>query len=149
MTSPQHSMAFILECSRDLARHVDGIVHMAHAYLPLMIFGSPAGALPAMATAVSDQVLMAEDRRRRAELLKLAREFQIDERNVHLEIDSPAGLLPSLAEELHADLVVMGAISRSGMKRVFIGSTAESVLERLPCDALIVKPPDFADILPF
>jgi len=43
----------------------------------------------------------------------------------------------------------MGAISRSGLKRIFIGSTAEDVLERLPCDALIVKPPDFASALPF
>jgi universal stress protein E len=93
-------------------------------------------------------MLMVEDRRRRAALSVLAREYQIDERNVHLEIDSPAGLLPSLAEELHADFVVMGAISRSGMKRALVGSTAEVVLERLPCDALIVKPPDFADILP-
>ena len=139
----------ILEWSRDLSQRLEGIVHLAHAYLPLLIFGSPAGALPAMATAVPDEMLMAEDRRRRAELLKLARAYQIDERNIHLMIDSPAGLLPTLAGELHADLVVMGAISRSGMKRVFIGSTAEIVLETLPCDALIVKPPDFADVLPF
>ncbi len=139
----------ILEFSRDLARRVDGIVHIAHAYLPLMVFGSPAGALPAMATPVYDEMLLVEDRRRRAALSKLAREYQIDERNVHLEIDSPAGLLPSLAQELHADFVVMGAISRSGMKRAFLGSTAEVVLERLPCDALIVKPADFADVLPF
>ena len=37
----------------------------------------------------------------------------------------------------------------AGLRRVFIGSTAEDVLERLPCDALIVRPPDFADDLPF
>lgn len=139
---PEQLDHLILEWSCDLARRVDGIVHVAHAYLPLMIFGSPAGALPAMATSVSDEMLMVEDRRRRAALSKLACEYQIDERNVHLEVDSPAGLLPSLAEELHADFVVMGAISRSGMKRAFVGSTAEVVLERLPCDALIVKPPE-------
>jgi nucleotide-binding universal stress UspA family protein len=39
----------------------------------------------------------------------------------------------------------MGAIARSGLKRIFIGSTAEDVLERLPCDALIVKPPNFSE----
>jgi universal stress protein E len=139
----------ILKWSRNLAQRMDGIVHLAHAYLPLMVFASPAGALPAMATAASNEALMTEDRYRRTELSKLARAYQIDERNVYLEIESPAGLLPSLAEKLHADVVVMGAISRRGMKRIFIGSTAEAVLERLPCDALIVKPPDFADVLPF
>jgi universal stress protein E len=45
--------------------------------------------------------------------------------------------------------VVLGAISRRGLKRVFIGSTAEDVLEKLPCDALIVKTPNFAEVLPF
>jgi universal stress protein E len=54
-----------------------------------------------------------------------------------------------MAGALRADIVAMGAISRSGLQRVFIGSTAEDVLEHLPCDALIVKPPDFASMLPF
>jgi universal stress protein E len=42
-----------------------------------------------------------------------------------------------------ADLVVMGAVSRSGLKRVFIGNTAERVLNDLPCDVLVVKPAHF------
>jgi hypothetical protein len=40
-------------------------------------------------------------------------------------------------------MVVMGAMSRSGLKRVFIGNTAERVLNDLPCDVLVVKPPRF------
>jgi cytochrome c553 len=36
-----------------------------------------------------------------------------------------------------------------GLKRVLIGSTAERVLETLPCDVLVVKSPDFAQNLPF
>ena len=34
----------------------------------------------------------------------------------------------------------MGAVSRRGLQRTFIGSTAEKVLDHLPCDLLIVKP---------
>ena len=44
---------------------------------------------------------------------------------------------------MRAQLVVMGAVSRSGLKRVFIGNTAERVLHDLPCDVLVVKPPRF------
>jgi universal stress protein E len=51
--------------------------------------------------------------------------------------------LTAVARELGATLIVMGAIARSGLKRVFIGSTAEQVLESLPCDVLIVKPDGF------
>ena len=64
-------------------------------------------------------------------------------------VDSAALITQHLAGALRADIVAMGAISRSGLQRVFIGSTAEDVLEHLPCDALIVKPPDFASTLPF
>jgi CheY-like chemotaxis protein len=41
-------------------------------------------------------------------------------------------------------IVVMGALSRSGLKRLFIGNTAESLLDTLPCDFLIVKPAQFS-----
>jgi universal stress protein E len=37
-------------------------------------------------------------------------------------------------------MLVMGAISRSAVGRLLIGSTAERVLDALPCDVLIVKP---------
>jgi universal stress protein E len=51
--------------------------------------------------------------------------------------------LTDAAHRLNAALIVMGAVARSGLQRVFIGSTAEHVLEYLPCDVLIVKPDGF------
>jgi nucleotide-binding universal stress UspA family protein len=54
-----------------------------------------------------------------------------------------------MALECCADIVVMGSISRSGLERLVIGSTAERVLEPLPCDVLLVKSPDFERDLPF
>jgi nucleotide-binding universal stress UspA family protein len=37
----------------------------------------------------------------------------------------------------------VGAVSRSALKRVFIGHTAEQVIDELRCDVLIVKPRGF------
>ena len=48
--------------------------------------------------------------------------------------------IPAVAQKLGADLVVMGAVARSGLKRVFIGNTAERVLGALPCDVLVIRP---------
>jgi len=48
--------------------------------------------------------------------------------------------LPRVARELGASLVIMGAVARNRLQRLFIGSTAERTLEDLPCDLLIVKP---------
>ena len=102
-----------------------------------------------MAMTVSAEDLAREAEQKRALLQDLVGEYRVAPGNVHLEVGGPAAVLPRAAGELRVDIVAMGAISRSGFRRVFIGSTAEDVLERLPCDAFIVRPPDFAHDLPF
>jgi universal stress protein E len=59
---------------------------------------------------------------------------------VHVHQGGTRQLLVTLTEQLKADIVVMGAVSRSGLQRLFLGSTAEDVLDKLGCDLLIVKP---------
>jgi len=61
----------------------------------------------------------------------------------HLVNRHPADAIAKTAHETHCSIVVMGAISRSGFKRLFIGNTAESLLDQLPCDLLIIKPAHF------
>jgi universal stress protein E len=59
-------------------------------------------------------------------------------------VDAPAVTgIAKVARDIGANLVVLGAVSRSGLSRVFIGSTAEMLLDRLSCDLLIVKPARF------
>jgi nucleotide-binding universal stress UspA family protein len=58
----------------------------------------------------------------------------------HLVNGPPAREIPAVARRTGAELVVMGAVSRSGLRRVFIGSTAERVLDALPCDVLVIRP---------
>jgi universal stress protein E len=56
--------------------------------------------------------------------------------------------IPLAAKSLQAQIVVMGALSRSGVQRLLIGNTAEAVLDALPCDVLIVKPGKFQTKVP-
>jgi nucleotide-binding universal stress UspA family protein len=51
--------------------------------------------------------------------------------------------IPAVARKIDCSLVVMGALSRSGLKRLIVGNTAERLAAELPCDLLIVKPPGF------
>jgi universal stress protein E len=60
----------------------------------------------------------------------------------------PEVVLPRYCHETRADLVVMGAIQRNPFGRIFIGSTAERVLEQLPCDLMVVKPDAFRTPVP-
>jgi universal stress protein E len=56
---------------------------------------------------------------------------------------NPVEAIPRLARRQRAGLVVMGAISRSGLQRLVVGNVAEQVLDALPCDVLAVKPAQF------
>jgi universal stress protein E len=66
---------------------------------------------------------------------------------VHIKQGGTREQLLALTDRLRADVVVMGAVSRRGLARVFLGNTAEEVLDKLGCDLLIVKPPALMDAL--
>jgi len=66
----------------------------------------------------------------------------------HVAAGDPTVVVRDTARRVGADVVVAGAVSRSGLKGVFIGNTAERLLDALPCDLLIVKPADFPIALP-
>ena len=63
--------------------------------------------------------------------------------HLHLVEGRPEQALPRLAAELGADVLLTGGISRSRVEQVFIGGTAERLLDRIDCDLLVVKPPGF------
>ena len=75
----------------------------------------------------------------RNQLTALAEANNIAEDHVHQPPGSTREILPTFVRGKGIDLVVMGAIARWGIKRAIIGSTAERVLDFLPCDVLIVR----------
>nr|WP_298722001.1 universal stress protein [uncultured Steroidobacter sp.] len=136
---------WIIEHAALLAQRLNGELHALHVYLPMAIIGAATTVNPAMVAAAAPEDLALEEKNRRELVNALVSEYDIPPRNVHLELGGPSQMLPLAAQRLNADVIVMGAIARSGLKRIFVGSTAEDVLEKLPCDALIVKPPQFAE----
>lgn len=55
----------------------------------------------------------------------------------------PQTVIPKLAKKLQADLIVMGTVARTGISGLLIGNTAETILGRIECSVLAVKPPGF------
>lgn len=45
----------------------------------------------------------------------------------------------SYAEDNDIDHIVMGSIGRSGVRRLLLGSVAESVVRRAPCDVTLIR----------
>jgi universal stress protein E len=115
----------------ELARVLRGHLHIVHAY------ATPLGAeLPPDVV----KVIAQEHRSAMAQFLD---SHPVLGDRAHLYEGLAHECLQKAAEEHAADFVVMGAVARRGLKRLFIGSTAERVLDRLPCDLVIIKPLEF------
>jgi len=78
---------------------------------------------------------------------RLCKQHGVPPERTHVHQGGTRQLLLTLTEQLRADAVVMGAVSRSGLKGLFLGNTAEDVLDRLHCDLVIVKPEGFKAVL--
>jgi nucleotide-binding universal stress UspA family protein len=61
----------------------------------------------------------------------------------HMPKGDPGKLIPHVAENISADVVVMGTVARTGIEGVFIGNTAEHVLQQIGRSVLAVKPDGF------
>lgn len=134
----------ILAFAKSLTSVLGGRLHVLHSYDVGPILASMAAATPATAFAVpADEIAEGVEREHREALDTLLADFSIDAGHVHLEQGPAHDVLVQQATVLDADFVVMGAVSRSAIKRIFLGSTAERSLDRLPCDLVIVKPPGF------
>ncbi|HXR93756.1 MAG TPA: universal stress protein [Steroidobacteraceae bacterium] len=130
--------ADILQASEYFASVLHGSVHAVHAYIPIGVLPYSTVAVPAAQQL--DAQARAEAQRRLDTVLTKS---PIRLKNRHLVAREPIFAIDQVARETHSSIVVMGALSRSGLKRLFIGNTAEGVLDYLPSDLLILKPRSF------
>lgn len=128
----------IVEAAGMLADRFQGEVTLVHAsYPPVQSFVL---ADPIAGGATLADLYESHKQYSAGEFAKFANRHHVPPGQRRLIDAQPAYAIPQVARELRADVVVMGAVSRSGLKRVFIGNTAERVLAALPCDVLVIKP---------
>ena len=125
----------IMDLGQRFAGYLSGELHAVHTYdLRELLAATPVG----------ERVREMEGRQHRDEFNAFVSNYDLPDGRAHFVEGLPEAKLPVLTQAEHAGLIVIGAVSRRGLDRLIIGSTAERVLDRLGCDLLVVKPPRFA-----
>ncbi len=70
-------------------------------------------------------------------------ESSVESKNVHMIKGRAPEVIASFVREQQVDLVVMGTIARSWLSGMFIGNTAEKILDNIECSVLALKPYSF------
>jgi universal stress protein E len=129
----------IVNRARQIADKTDGEVHLLHTYQRLINVGAAASRTFKPIELPIDELDKQTKEDHRKKLDELANANNIDEKHIHQLPGSTRDIVPMFVRANNVDLVVMGALARWSLKRAIIGSTAERVMDHLPCDILIVK----------
>ena len=149
---PSHSFAKptkldagILDAATAVTKALTGDLHAVHAFAPATL---DIDRLDVNLPNLSAYIEVEAASHAQSAIDKALKGSNIRTANRHLVAKHAVDAIPATAKKLHADIVVMGAISRSGLKRLLIGNTAERILDALPCDVLVVKPAAFKNKVP-
>ena len=82
-----------------------------------------------------------------AEMAGHAKKYGITTANTYVKEGLPEKVIPMVAKDIDAELVIIGTVGRVGLSAALIGNTAEHVIDELDCDVLAVKPDGFVSPL--
>lgn len=139
--------AKLLAMGATLAQALRGTLHAFHCYMPLLnTLPTPMG--PVVPIGFPQEMEDIHGQQVAALFDKLAKSAGVPPARRHLHMGNVTDELCATVRRVHAGMVVMGAVSRSALKRAFIGNTAEMILNAISCDVLVVKPRLFRTSVP-
>ncbi|HEX8754944.1 MAG TPA: universal stress protein [Steroidobacteraceae bacterium] len=136
----------ILGCASQIAQALRGSLHAVFAYDPVPVAAMESGGLSLGES--TEAIVAATEARARKVFARALNGASVPESRRHLVPQHPIDAIEGAAAKIDCGILVMGAISRSGLKRLVLGNTAESVFDALQCDVLVVKPKSFASRVP-
>jgi universal stress protein E len=139
----EHSEALdrrILTCAASLAGRLSGDLQVIHTYIPAALAAAVAGGT-LRTTPESMQGVQVENALRCCQIEHLANTCGVKPECLHVEMGTPEDRLSDSVTKYHAAVMVMGASSHGRWHRMLVGSTLSTVLESLPCDIIVIRPP--------
>jgi len=132
----------IMDLATSLAALEQSVLHVVHAW---SLWQEPVLESHGRSPVVTDEMAHETRTARKRELTELLAAYSSTDLycHVHLIKGDPADTIARLAERVRVDLIVMGTVSRTGLAGMFIGSTAEDLLQQVNCSVLGLKPVRF------
>lgn len=124
--------ARVVERGMAIAANNSARLHIIHVIEPLSF--AYGGDIPMDFSGIQDEI----HQQAKAQLQRFSQANAIDEQHQHLLLGKPEVEIHAQAEELGADLIVVGSHGRSGFA-LLMGSTANGVLHGATCDVLAVR----------
>jgi universal stress protein E len=134
----------ILRTGKTITAALRGTLHAVHAYARFPVGVPPEVLKPGMLESMENEA----ERAARERVVRALRPARIARSRQYLLARPPIEAIAEAAHKSRSAIVVMGAISRSGYKRLFIGNTAERILDDLTCDIMVIKPTTFRNHVP-
>ena len=123
-----------LDYAVEIASRFDTTIHLLNV-VGVQLLGVELGAR--MTTELVDSIV--ESAQRQLDELVTARAGRVLFGPSRLETGDPRGQIEQTALHIGADLIVMGTHGRRGVRRLLLGSVAESVVRSAPCPVLLVR----------
>lgn len=126
----------IIDTAQDFANQSGASLHLLHAYDPLRYYmsadaGGPSVSWGEIAGELHD--LAQHDFHRLADACRIPAEHR------HFLLGPPTMAIADFARDHGVDVLVMGRVQRKGLDKL-VGSTAEHVLNQVPCGILAIAP---------
>ncbi|MEJ6682629.1 MAG: universal stress protein [SAR86 cluster bacterium] len=124
--------ADVMAQAQMLARILESQIHLVYAFRPAVVTTVAADPL-------AYQITRDHYDNEHNLLVALAEEHGIGLDNVSMREGAADEVLARGAKALQAGVIVLGTVARSGASGLFVGNTAEAVLEMTETDVLVVK----------
>jgi nucleotide-binding universal stress UspA family protein len=140
-TDGSDSAAMAVRQAAELAKAAGGTLHIVHAFQP-MNMGTLAMSAGSGGSTIDVEGVNASIEAHAQTVCDHASAIAQDE-SVKCEIHSvpgdPCDALISIAEQVHADLLVVGNRGMTGLKRFVLGSVPNKISHHAPCSVLIAN----------
>jgi universal stress protein E len=124
----------ILQRSRHLCELLAGSLHIVSTYPSVDHWVGP------VSLAMNfDKVKQSVSREIHDRIANIASTQGLKVAEIHAAEGEPEDAIRSVADQINADLTVMGTVQRAGPQGAFIGNTSEKILHRLHSDVEVLR----------